>query len=256
VALSSVVAARVTEALWTGAAGAIQPYLAVIAGVATGAVCGLYSGLLIVLLRLPPFIVTLGMMGFYRGLAKWAAESQQVRGHAAWIADWVQAVPPPGLRWAVVAPSVWVMLLAAGGVAALMQWTVLGRRAVAIGSNEEAARRAAVPIGRVKVLVYCVSGVLVGLAGVVKFARLGGSGDPTSAMGLELDAVAAVVIGGGSLAGGSASVVGTLCGALLMALLDNRCTALGWPNYVQQLVVGHIIVLAVALDRWRRGRMG
>ena len=137
----------------------------------------------------------------------------------------------------------------------LLHFTVLGRRAVAIGSNEEAARRAAVPIPRVKVAVYTISGALVGLAGAWYYARLGGSGDPTCAPGVELNAIAAVVIGGASLSGGSGSVAGTLCGALLMALLDNRGVALGWPNYAQELVVGNIIILAVAFDRWRAARM-
>ena len=233
----------------------MQPYLAIAAAVAVGALCGLYSGALIVLLRLPPFIVTLGMLGFYRGLAKWAASNSQVIGHTGWVYDWVVGVPPPGLRWAVVAPSVWMMLLMAAAMAALMHYTVLGRRAVAIGSNEEAARRAAVPIGRIKIAVYTLSGALVGLAGAWYFARLGGSGDPTCAPGLELNAIAAVVIGGASLSGGSASVVGTLCGAILMSLLENRGVALGWPNYAQELVVGNIIILAVAFDRWRAARM-
>ena len=255
VALASVAAARVTEHIQPGTIGAMQPYLAIAAAVAVGALCGLYSGALIVLLRLPPFIVTLGMLGFYRGLAKWAASNSQVIGHTGWVYDWVVGVPPPGLRWAVVAPSVWMMLLMAAAMAALMHYTVLGRRAVAIGSNEEAARRAAVPIGRIKIAVYTLSGALVGLAGAWYFARLGGSGDPTCAPGLELNAIAAVVIGGASLSGGSASVVGTLCGAILMSLLENRGVALGWPNYAQELVVGNIIILAVAFDRWRAARM-
>ncbi len=263
VALASVVAARVTEGWRPGEGGAL-PYLAILAAVAVGTACGLYSGVLIVLLRLPRFIVTPGMLRLHRGLAKWAAGNAQVIGHAGPVGDWVLASPPARLAWSADAPSVWktllppsvwVLLIASAAMAWLIQFTILGRRAVAIGSNEEAARRAAVPIRNVKVLVYTISGALVGLAGAWYYARLGGSGDPTCAPGLELNAIAAVVIGGASLSGGTGSVAGTLCGALLMALLDNRGVALGWPNYAQELVVGNIIILAVAFDRWRAARM-
>ncbi len=248
-ALCGVVAAKVMLPDWGGAA-AWQPVAAVGAAVAAGVACGLYNGLLHTWLKMPPFVVTLGTLGFFRGVAKWASDSTPVYSKAGWLEDWVA----PMKEGRLLAPAVWMMLGLAVVMAGLMQRTTFGRRAVAIGSNEEAARRSGVPIARVKVMIYATCGLLVGLAGAMQFARLGGSGDPTVQVGLELKAIAAVVIGGASLSGGSASVVGTLCGAVLMAFLDNRCTALGWPNYVQELVVGHIIIGAVALDRWRRGR--
>jgi ribose/xylose/arabinose/galactoside ABC-type transport system permease subunit len=99
-------------------------------------------------------------------------------------------------------------------------------------------------------VIYALAGLLAGLAGVMLFGRLT-VGDPTSAVGIELDVIAAVVIGGASLAGGQGSVTGALAGALLMAVLRNRCTAVGWPNFVQEIIVGHIIILAVAIDQWR-----
>jgi ribose/xylose/arabinose/galactoside ABC-type transport system permease subunit len=253
VALCGVAAAQVMETPWAGRMGPVQPLAAVLAAVAVGGLCGAYNGVLVTLLRMPPFIVTLGMMGFFRGLAKWMAGSSPVYAKPGWLEAWVQPKPHPA--WLLVAPIVWVMLGLAALTAGFLLRTVPGRHAVAVGSNEEAARRAGVPVDRVKRLVYVLCGACVGLAGVMQFARLGGSGDPVVSVGLELKAIAAVVIGGASLSGGHASVVGTLCGALLMALLDNRCTALGWPNYVQELVVGHIIILAVALDRWRLGKM-
>src|SRR5690606_32022238 len=118
-----------------------------------------------------------------------------------------------------------------------------------------AARRAGIPIARTRTLVYTVAGLFTGLAGLLQFARLT-QGDPTIAVGLELDVIAAVVIGGASLSGGQGSIAGTLAGAVLMAYLRNRCTVLGWPNFVQEMIVGHIIIVAVAIDQWRlrRGR--
>lgn len=252
VALCGVVAAK---AIGRGDA-AVSPIWGVLAALGAGVACGVYNGLLISVLRLPPFIVTLGTLGFFRGLAKWMSSSSTVDCNAGWLATWVSPTPRGGLAWMLVAPVVWGLLLIAAITAAMLQATVAGRRAVAIGSNAEAARRAGIRTWRVKLFVYGVCGLLVGLAGVVQCARLGGVGDSTAQIGLELKAIAAVVIGGASLAGGSASVWGTLCGALLMSLLDNRCTALGWPNYVQELVVGHIIIVAVAADQWRRRRAG
>jgi ribose transport system permease protein len=250
---------------WCGVAAAkmmaggdseLMPVLAVLAAALVGVACGLYNGALITLLRLPPFIVTLGTLGFFRGVAKWASGSSPVYSKPGWLTAWVDPSPRGSMAWLLVAPVVWVLLIIAGIVALVLKQTVAGRHAVAIGSNEEASRRAGIPIARVKIAVYAACGLLVGLAGVVQFARLGGSGDPTIQVGLELKAIAAVVIGGASFAGGYASVTGTLCGAMLMVLLENRCTAVGWPNYVQELVVGHIIIAAVALDQWRRRRAG
>lgn len=222
--------------------------LAALAAVGTGGLCGLYNGLLITGLRLPPFIATLGTLGFYRGVAKWVSGSIPVsapdRG-LAWVID-----PIPEPAWLTFAPGVWLMLIVALVLAGVLHLTVLGRYAYAVGSNEAAARLCGIRVGRVKVQIYVLAGLLVGLAGLMQFARLT-LGDPTVAVGLELDIIAAVVIGGGSLAGGQGSLTGTLAGALLMAYLRNRCAVLGYPDYVQEMIVGHIIIIAVALDQWR-----
>ena len=103
---------------------------------------------------------------------------------------------------------------------------------------------------RTRCAVFAIGGLLVGLGGFVQFARLN-IGDPTVAVGLELDIIAAVVIGGASLSGGHGSIAGTLAGAAMMAYLKNRCAVLDWPNYVQEMIVGHIIIAAVAIDQWR-----
>ena len=129
--------------------------------------------------------------------------------------------------------------------------TVFGVHALAVGSSEPTARLCGVRVERVKLLIYTLSGLCAGLAGTLQLARLT-VGDPTTALGKELDVIAAVVIGGGSLAGGSGSILGPLLGAFLMTVLANGCTLLGVPNYVQEMLVGAIIVIAVAVDQLRR----
>jgi len=244
IALTSVAAALVMEA-----GGSLSSALAV--SLATGAACGLYNGLLITLLRLPPFIATLGTLGFFRGLAKWISESMPVSAPTYGLEDWVR--PTPRQDWLIFAPGVWLLLALAVLFAALLRYSLLGRYALAIGSNEATARLCGIRVPRTKVLIYAVAGLLTGLAGLMQFARLT-QGDPTVAVGLELDIIAAVVIGGASLSGGHGSIAGTVAGAFLMAYLRNRCTVLGWSNYVQEMIVGHIIIIAVALDQWRLRR--
>jgi ribose transport system permease protein len=130
---------------------------------------------------------------------------------------------------------------------------VFGRRIFALGSNELAARACGISVARLKVWVYGLAGLLFGLAGVMQMSRLR-QGDPTVAAGSELDVIAAVVIGGGSLSGGEGSIFGSLIGALMMAFLRNGCQQIGWPNYIQEIIIGAIIVIAVAVDRWRSSR--
>jgi ribose transport system permease protein len=135
-------------------------------------------------------------------------------------------------------------------VAIVLARTVFGRRLFALGSNEAAARACGIDTSRLKVATYASAGLLFGLAGVMQMSRLR-QGDPTVANGAELDIIAAVVIGGGSLSGGEGSILGSMIGALIMAFLRNGCQQMGWPNYIQEIIIGAIIVLAVALDRAR-----
>jgi ribose transport system permease protein len=246
---SAVALASVTAALVAARGG--SPVASLLVAIATGGACGLYNGLLITGLRLPPFIATLGTLGFFRGVSKWVAASRPISASPGWLENWVRIEPTRS--WLLLAPVVLVMLLLSILTAAMLRYTVFGRRIVAIGSNEEAARRAGIPIARTKIMVYVTGGLFIGLAGLVQFARLQ-QGDPTVAVGLELDVIAAVVIGGASLSGGHGSIAGTIAGAALMAFLKNRCTVLGWPNFVQEMAVGHIIIGAVAIDRWRKSR--
>ena len=133
----------------------------------------------------------------------------------------------------------------------LLQYTVLGRYTFAIGSNEQTARLCGVPINRYKIVIYGLCGLLTGVASVLQFGYIT-VGDPTSASGLELDIIAAVVIGGGSLSGGEGSALGSVLGAVMMAVLRNGCNMLGVPNYIQQMIIGAIIIGAVLVDQQKR----
>lgn len=231
------------------------PLTAALGGVAAAAFFGLVSGLLITRLRVVPFIVTLGMMLVVRGAAKGIGREQKIDVDPArlkWLDDLLASVPPER-SWMLLPPGVWMMILLAVVMAALLRYTRLGRHTFAIGSNEQTARLCGVAVERVKVLVYTLCGVFAGLAGLMQFSRLT-VGDPTVAVGLELNVIAAVVIGGGSLSGGEGSILGTLVGALIMTVIASGCTQMGLPNWVQEIVTGAIIVAAVALDRLRHRR--
>jgi len=241
IALSSVITAYAINA---GAA----PLVAIVLGVLTGALVGLANGILVTRLRLIPFIVTLGMMGIARGAAKWIAGNQKIDAPMTWANELMARSPRPS--WLLLAPGVWIVILLAVAMAVVLKYTVFGRHVFAVGSNESAARLCGIRTGRVKLLVYSVAGLFCGLSGVMEFSRLT-VGDPTVAVGLELDIIAAVVIGGGSLNGGEGSILGTMVGVMIMSFLRNGCTMMGWPNYIQEIIIGAIIVIAVTLDRLR-----
>ncbi|MDH5673586.1 MAG: ABC transporter permease [Myxococcales bacterium] len=227
------------------------PLLALLSALLAGAAVGLCNGLLITRARIVPFIVTLGTMGIARGLAKYLADEQKVNAPAAGLGSLMAKLPEPS--WLLLSPGVWALLVLAALSAMLLSRTVFGVHTYAIGSNESTARLCGVPVERRKLVIYTLAGLFAGLAGALQFARLT-VGDPTTALGKELDVIAAVVIGGGSLAGGSGGVLGSLLGAFLMAVLANGCTLTGVPNYVQEILVGAIIIVAVAVDRYRHAR--
>jgi len=244
IALSSVIAAYAIN-------GGVPPLAAVALGVLAGGLVGLVNGALVTRLRLVPFIVTLGMMGIARGTAKWIAGNQKIDAPMTWVNELMAKSPRPS--WLLMAPGIWMVILFAVVMAVVLRYTVFGRHVFAIGSNESTARLCGIRTSRAKILIYTIAGLFCGLSGVMEFSRLT-VGDPTVAVGLELDIIAAVVIGGGSLSGGEGSILGTMIGVLIMSFLRNGCTMMGWPNYIQEIIIGVIIVVAVTLDRLRHRR--
>jgi ribose transport system permease protein len=243
IALATVVVAQILR-------GGDGPTAAALGGIAAGAFCGAATGLLVTRLQVIPFIVSLGMMLLVRGAAKGLAGERRLEAPATWLNDLLRtlATGEGFLPW-----GLWLLAFLALVVASVLRYTRFGRHVLAIGSNERTARLCGIAVDRVKVAVYTISGGLAGLAGVLQFAKLS-VGDPTVAMGLELDVIAAVIIGGGSLLGGKGTALGTLVGATLMTVIQIGCSQRGLPNWVQQIVTGVVIVAAVALDRWRQGR--
>ena len=230
----------------------VPPIIAALGGIAVGAGCGALIGLLITRLHLTPFIVTLGMWGALRGAAKGLARETMVAAPQTWLNELLQNLSLDR-RWMIFPPGVWLMLLLTGLTAALLRYTRFGRHIFAIGSNEQTARLCGVSIRRTKLLIYIVGLSFAGAAGVLQFSYLT-VGDPTTASGLELAVIAAVVIGGASLNGGEGSVFGSLIGALIMTVVANGCIKLDLANWVQEIVTGGIIIAAVVLDHWRHHR--
>lgn len=242
VALSTVVTALL---LGTG----VPPGGALLGAVLVCAGFGAFNGVLITRLRVVPFIVTLGTMLLIRGAAKGLAGERRVEAPISWLNELMRSATGGSgflLPW-----GVWITLVLAVAIAAILQYTIFGRHLFAIGSNERTARLCGVRVDRAKVAVYTLSAALAGLAGVMEFAKLS-VGDPTVSVGLELSVIAAVIIGGGSLSGGRGTIAGTLAGAALMTVIQVGCSQQGLPNWVQEIVTGTIIVGAVGLDHWRR----
>ncbi len=240
VALTTVVVAKCLQA-------GVGPAGAVLAALMLGTLAGALNGALVVGLRIAPFIATLGTMSALRGIAKGLADEQKIDAPARGLDDWMAILPGERL----VPHGVWLALLTGLCFAVLLRYTRLGRHAVAVGSSELTARLCGVSVSRVRLAIYTLGGLLAGIAGVLEFSTLT-VGDPTDSIGLELEAIAAVVIGGGSLSGGQGSVAGTLLGALLLTVIKAGCTHVGMPNWIQEILTGGIIVLAMTLDRMRQ----
>ncbi|MCB0334729.1 MAG: ABC transporter permease [Bdellovibrionales bacterium] len=243
IALSTVVIAVLLN---TG----IGPFSSALLGIMSAALFGYFNGLLITKLKIVPFITTLGTLLIVRGVAKGLADEQKVDAPMTFLAD-ILARLGPQQSWLLVPPGVWLVLFGALLIGLLLHKTVLGRHIVAVGSNEQAARLCGVPVARVKQLVYGIGGLCAGFAGLLQFSRLT-VGDPTVAIGLELDVIAAVVIGGGSLSGGQGSLSGSLIGALIMTIIRSGCSQMGLDSWVQEILTGAIIVGAVWFDTVRR----
>jgi ribose transport system permease protein len=245
VALTTVL---VASALKSGSGPVVAAALAVLAA----GVLGTCTGLLVSTLKIRPFIVTLGAMTMLRGAAKGLADEQKIDADPRGL-DSLLAALPPDRAFLLFPPGVWVMLAVTVFTAGILNYSRIGLHIFAIGSNEPTAVLAGVAVKRVKIFVYAFAAALAGVAGVLEFSTLT-VGDPTDSIGLELEVIASVVIGGASLSGGEGSVFGSLIGACLMTVIKTGCTHMGLPNWVQELVTGTIIIVAVTLDRLRTRR--
>lgn len=253
---------RTIKLAWLGDAAITLPgglVVALLALLVTGLLCGAINGALTSLLRVVPFIITLGTMTIFLGMGKLLAGSSNVRPPTSAVPEWLgpMVAPQPDRLWLAwpllpnFAWGVWFVMGLALVTAGILHGTVFGRYVYALGSNEATARLCGINVPRTKILVYTLAGVFVGLAGLFMFARLK-EGEPTGGGGLELRVIAAVVIGGGSLSGGRGSVVGALTGAAIMPIIEAGCTSLRFPNPLQDIALGAIIIVAVAFDRWRQ----
>lgn len=237
IALSGVVAASLVTSDYS-------PAVVFFATIAFGGFCGLVNGSLTVGLKLLPFIITLGTMQIFRGAGKVATDGTPVNlpfdvtSYKAWMGG-------SGIPW-----GVWLMLLLAAAFTLLLRYTRFGRHVFAVGSNSQTATLCGVNVARVKLSVYMIGGALAGLSAMMNMAK-SSQGDPTTAMGWELDIIAAVVIGGASLSGGEGTVLGAVIGALLMTTIRTGCALNGIPTPWTEVITGAIIVIAVIIDRLR-----
>ena len=218
--------------------------LALAAGVLAGALCGLVNGAITAVWALPSFIVTLGMLNIARGAALWISDART-------IYSFPPAFNALGSMSVAGVPLVFLVALAIVGVAwFVLTRTVFGRLLYALGNNEEAVRLAGHDVVRLKVAAFAISGLTAGIAAVVYMARLNIS-SPIAGIGFELNAIAAVIIGGTSLSGGRGSVLGTLLGAVIIGVLANGLILMGLSDFVRQMITGVVIIVAVVVDHYR-----
>jgi ribose transport system permease protein len=232
-------------------------------GIAVGALCGAVNGLCVTRLKLPPFIATLGMMLVARGIALQLTDARAVSGlgeafgtlgnGALWRIEEIDAQGFPNVVFPGIPYPVLLMVVLAIVAGILLRRTTLGRHIHAVGSNGEAARLSGVNVGRVAMFAYITSGALAGLAGCVLMSRLV-TAQPNEGVMYELDAIAAAVIGGTSLIGGVGTISGTVIGAFVIGILRNGLNMGGVSAFVQQIIIGLVILLTVWIDQMRHRR--
>ena len=231
--------------------------LAVPATIMTGIACGAFNGVLISFLRVVPFIITLGTMSLYLGLAKLVAENSTVSpDKKTQIPDWLEFFTSNSSKTVYMGLPLgtWMLLILALLTYLFLRYSVFSRYIFALGSNESTARLCGINIPWTKIALYALAGIFVGMAGLYQFSRLSG-GSPGSGTGLELKIIAAVVIGGGSLSGGRGTVQGTLIGAYIIFMIESGCTKIGLSNETSDITLGIIVIAAVAIDQWRQHRL-
>ena len=244
--VGSVLALSMMVMGWVSNVVGLPMPVAILIGLLVGALCGAFSGLLVVKVNLPPFIATLAVMSIARGLANIITDGSQIVGYPAWF-----SALSIERYFGVISVSVGLFLLLTLVAGIFMKYRAAGRALYAIGGSSEVARLAGIPVKRVTLGVYTVCGLLSGLAGVIMSTRLDSS-QPSGGLGYELDTIAAVVIGGASLSGGVGSIFGTLMGVLTIGVLRNGLNLIGTSPFVQQIVIGVVIILAVMFDANKR----
>jgi ribose transport system permease protein len=225
--------------------------VAILAGLASGAAIGVFNGVLVAHGKLPPFIVTLGMLGIARGLVLVLTNAKSVGP----LPDSFANIANGSDRWLHLPNLLWMLVVVVVVTAFVLRRTVFGRYIYAVGSNPESARLAGVPVTRVLVSVYAIAGLLAAVGGVLLASRLS-AGIPTTGTGYELNAIAACVIGGASLFGAKGGAFGAVAGALIVGTLQNGGNLQNFDPFYLQIVIGALILVAVAFDQFqaRRGR--
>jgi ribose transport system permease protein/erythritol transport system permease protein len=233
----------------------LLPIVAISAGVLAATIAGFINGALIVSLELVPFIVTLGTMSIWRGVAKYLGDEKDIYPPRD---TWINNIMDPTLtntdptrRLQLLPTGIWVLIISAALAAIMLRYTRIGRHIFAVGSSEDTARLCGVPVERTKIIVYMLAGLFAGVAGIMQFSFISGIGQPTTALSYELFVITAVVMGGGSLLGGEGSILGTLVGALLITILYMGGQQMGWRKSSQEINIGIILIAAAALDRLR-----
>lgn len=225
-------------------ASGFNPLLAIVAGCMIGAILGAVNGLMVTKGKMAPFIATLATMTIFRGLTMVFTEGNPITGLSDNLMfqlfgrGYLLGIPVPAITMVITFALLWVVL----------HKTSFGRKTYAIGGNERASIISGIKVHRVKIMVYSLAGLLAGLAGAILTSRLD-SAQPTAGTSYELDAIAAVVLGGTSLSGGRGRIVGTLIGALIIGALNNGLNLLGVSSFYQLVVKGIVIVIAVLMDR-------
>lgn len=246
--VGSVLALSAVSAGYLYATG-VNPWIAMIAGILTGGLCGLVIGTIVVFGRVSSFIVTLGMLSVARGMTQLITGGlpQQMPQEIQFIGQGrvLELIP--------VSVIIFVVLVIIGQL--VLTRTVFGLRTVAIGDNDGAARLGGIPVSTTRILVFVVIGLLAGVAGIV-YATQVGVAEAQAAQGYELDVIAAAVIGGASLSGGRGSILGAFLGACLLGLLRNAFILLSLSAFLQQVSIGAVIILAALFDQARQGNLG
>lgn len=244
--VGSVLALSMMVLGWTANIAGLPLVVGIAAAVGVGALCGLVSGLGVTVAKLPPFIATLAMLSIARGLANVITNGRQIVGFPAWF-----TALSTQRHFGFLTVTAVVLIVLAIAAWAYLRYRPGGRAVYAVGGSAEVARLAGIKVKKVTTSVYVFAGAMAGLAGAVYAARLN-SAQPSAAEGLELDVIAAVVIGGASLKGGVGRISGTIVGVLIIGVLRNGLNLMGVSPFIQMIVIGFVIALAVMVDVLRR----